>query len=164
MNQNPFQVRPRFKAESPFTVSELEEKVQVALQESKNVKGHFISGHIVLHLPAEQQNYWSPQLNITLENKEKGTTVRGYYAPRPQVWTMFVLFYAIIGFAVLFISLYGFSLYSLGKPATILWLVPVFLLIFLTLYFVAYSGQKMSRPQMINLQDFTENVVGVKVY
>ncbi len=75
---------------------------------------------------------------------------------------MFVFFYAVIGFAILVISIVGFSNLSLGNPGPILWFLPLLIIVFLSLYFVAHQGQKLGHDQMLLLHDFVEDSTGLK--
>jgi len=155
-----FHVRPRFRLELPYAVEELEQRLKAALADADcPVKGRIIRGHATLYLPADVQHYWSPQLGLSFEENGDGTLLRGLYGPRPQVWTMFVLFYSIIGFAALVIAVFGMSYWSLGKSVMILWWVPVLAGIFLTLYLVAYYGQRLGRDQMKVLERFLRGVI-----
>ena len=77
---------------------------------------------------------------------------------------MFVFFYSLIGVAVLFILIFGLSHLSLGKPAHILWYVPVLLGVFFTLYFVAFFGRKLGHDQMQQLHNFLESCTGLKFH
>ncbi len=151
-----YKVRPRFKMEVHYAVDELRKKLQEGLQqEDAACIGIVNPGYVTLYIPHNDQHYWSPQLNLTFEETEKGCVLRGLYSPRPAVWTMFVFFYAIIALAILFIGVMGLSYQMLDKPATILWLVPVLILIFLSLYLVAFFGQRLGEKQMIILHEFT---------
>ncbi|HCM75667.1 MAG TPA: hypothetical protein DIS90_04760 [Cytophagales bacterium] len=153
--QSGYRVRPRFKIESEFSVETLKKKIEEGLgQEQAPCTGSVNPGYITLYIPQKDQHYWSPQLNLTFEETEKGSLIRGLYGPRPVVWTMFVFFYSIIGLAILFIGVLGLSYWMLGKSTSILWLEPILILIFLSLYLVAYSGQKLGEKQMIILHDF----------
>lgn len=158
------QVRPRFKVETPFSVETLTEKIRSRLdEENAPCKGRFVHGHVTLYLPPQEQHYWSPQLDLTLEESEKGSTVRGMYGPRPIVWTMFVFFYSVIGFAALVITVLGLSYLSLGRSVAILWLVPVLVIAFFTLYLVANFGKKMGRGQMGTLHEFVKDSTGLPI-
>ncbi|MEL6925713.1 MAG: hypothetical protein AAFO94_16835, partial [Bacteroidota bacterium] len=95
-------------------------------------------------------------LSIAIEPEETGSLLRGLYGPKPAVWTMFVFFYALVGFAVVVVSVIGFANLSIDKSGAILWLVPVLLLIFLSLYLVAYFGQRLGHDQMLTIHHFLE--------
>ncbi len=159
-----YRVRPRFQIETIYSVTELADKINAGLQrEDAPCKGRVQSTYASLYLPQEEQHYWSPRLTLTLEETPTGSLLRGLYGPRPAVWTMFVFFYAIIGFAIMVISIIGLSHWSLGQNATILWLVPVLVLVFLSLYLVAYFGQKLGHDQMVTLHRFMEESTGLEI-
>lgn len=56
-----------------------------------------------------------------------------------------------------------FSNLNLDKPAGVLWLSPVFAVLFLTIYLVSNFGKKLGRDQLIILHNFFENSLGIKV-
>lgn len=153
-----YRVRPRFQIETNYTIEELAQKIHLGLKQADSTcEGRVIPpNHATLYLPYEEQHYWSPQLSLTFNEGESGSTLRGLYGPRPAVWTMFVFFYCIVGFAILIISLVGLSYLNLNLPAPILWWLPVLVLVFCSLYLVAYFGQKKGRDQMIILHQFLE--------
>ncbi len=156
------EVRPRFRVISPLSIEELMKKLKSRLsQGDAPCIGEVIHGHATLKIPKKDQHYWSPQLGLTFEKTEEGTLIRGLYGPRPEVWTMFVLFYSVIGFAVMVISVFGFSSWSLGKSVEFLWSVPVLILIFLSLYLVANQGKKLGKEQIHILHHFFESTIGL---
>ncbi|MDH5475339.1 MAG: hypothetical protein OEX22_06585 [Cyclobacteriaceae bacterium] len=157
-------IRLRFKLESEEKPSVIISKINNALKTGKapctgRINHHFIT----LHIPESQQHYWSPQLTLTFEEQDEVTTVRGLYAPRPTVWTMFVFFYSIIGMAILVLGTLGLSYSMLDKPSGILWWVPALVLVFLSIYLVAFFGQKVGHKQIDTLHDFFEEATGLTV-
>lgn len=147
-----------------LSAGELKTRIQAALDaEGATCKGKVYDQFASLSLPAEQLHYWSPRLRMTIEETKEGTEVRGLYGPRPTVWTMFVFFYSVIGFAAIIVAMLGMSYLTLDKPAGILWLVPVFITMFLSLYLVAYFGKKTGYPQMVVLHQFIENATGLSL-
>ena len=160
----PYRVRPRFEVESEMTVEEIADKIKAALKEDNaRCKGNIYPGYARVFLPAEEQHYWSPMLTLTLEESENGSVLRGLFGPRPTVWAMFVFFYAVIGFALMVILIIGLSHWTLGMSTAILWWVPVLLAAFLSLYLVAYSGQKLGKEQMHILHQFIEKSTGLEI-
>lgn len=156
-----YRVRPRFKVETAYSVEEIVNQIKSSLKkEDSPIRGQVHVSNTTLFLPQEEQHYWSPQLSLSFEETEAGCVVRGLYGPRPVVWTMFVFFYSIIGVAILFISVVGYSYLSLGKSGSILWFVPVLLIVFLSLYLVAHFGQKLGHHQMVTLHKFMEECIG----
>ncbi|HFC00501.1 MAG TPA: hypothetical protein ENJ53_06820 [Phaeodactylibacter sp.] len=162
-----YRVRPRFKIKTTYTKEEIVEKMDTALnKEDAPCKGWVnIAGYGKLYMPQEEQHYWSPELSFSFSemDEEKGCTLSGLYGPRPAVWTMFVFFYFAIGFAAVAISIIGLSNLSLNKSGSVLWLVPILILTFLTLYLVAYMGQRLGHQQMVTLHQFLEKSTGLVI-
>lgn len=158
------EIRPRFKVETTQSIQDLVAKIDAKLKdENSPCKGHVYAGYAKLYIPIELQHYWSPQLTVTFETVDKKSILRGMYGPRPTVWTMFIFFYALIAFLLVIVLVIGLSYWSLGKSITILWFVPVLLGVFFSLYFVAYSGQKLGRDEMVTLHHFLEDSTGLKI-
>ena len=148
-------IRPRIHLETHYSPHQLRDIFlrNLKLHETK-IKGTVMTNFINIAPVETDQHYWSPQL--TIDEKEGGSLIRGLYGPKPSVWTMFVFFYSIIGFATLIVTMIGLSYFSLGKGTTIFWVVLLLILVFLTLYLVAYFGQKFGQKQMIYLHHFVE--------
>lgn len=160
-----YRVRPRFQIVIPFSKEKIIEKISEGLnkQDAKCKGWIHESGFGKLFLPIEHQHYWSPELNLSIENKDQGSLLSGLYGPKPAIWTMFVFFYFVIGFSIVVISVIGLSNIYLNKSGIILWLVPILILVFLSLYLVAYLGQKVGYDQMIILHQFLEASLGIEI-
>jgi cellulose synthase/poly-beta-1,6-N-acetylglucosamine synthase-like glycosyltransferase len=111
----------------------------------------------------KDQHFWSPQLTVTVEDVEGETEIRGLYGPKPSVWTMFIFFYCVVGFLAIISTMVGLSNLSLEKHAGVLWLTPIFMLLFLTIYLVSNFGKKLGKDQLIILHNFFEKALNIKV-
>ncbi len=157
-------IRPRIYYQTTSSSRDLSTLFSTKLSEKKNVlDGQIVEGFATIYPNKSDQHYWSPQLTLTIEENEDGSLIRGLYGPKPTVWTMFIFFYAFIGFATLMVTLVGFSLLSLGKGVGILWFVPFLLLLFASLFITAYLGQKFGHKQMVHLHHFLEECLGVEL-
>lgn len=156
-------IRPRFAVEIRHSIEEVVDKITSGLKNQNLVRGKIDHHHILLFINDTDRHYWSPELSITFDEMEDGNVIRGVFGPRPAVWTMFVFFYSAIGFASLVVLMVAMSYYSLGKSLEILWLLPVLIIIFLSLYLVAYSGKKMGSDQLHILHEFVEATTGIKI-
>lgn len=156
-------VRPRFTAEVPLPPESLAAHINEQLMSMEApCKGTIYAQYGTIYLPEKEQHYWSPQLTLHLEATEGGTSVRGLYGPRASVWTFFIFLYAVLSLATIMVSVIGLSYYMLGKPAQILWLLPLFIGAFLALYLGAQSGQRIGRPQLQTLHHFIEECLAVE--
>jgi hypothetical protein len=152
-------LRPRVNTHISADPEEIERRICAQLEtEDSPVEGHFSHGFGRLQLRDDQQ-YWSPELTLRIEAEAGGSRISGLMGPKSEVWTLFIFCYAVLGLGTLILLLIGLSNWSLGQPAGILWGVPVGILLFSTLYFVAYTGQKWSHEQMRQLLHFCEEAV-----
>ncbi len=157
-------IRPRIRFETELTPEKLHRiiKERLAATEVK-CEGQVLPGFATIYPKQEDQHYWSPQLTIHFEKTEMGSLVRGLYGPKPSVWTMFMFFYSFIGFVTMIAAMVSLSYWSLGQESIIFWSVPILILIFLSLFLVAYLGQKFGHQQIISIHRFLEECVGEKV-
>ncbi len=156
------QIRPRFRLTTTEKAAAIADKLRTGLRsENATCMGEAHSSYALLRIPNKDVHYWSPQLHVTFEETEEGTIVRGLYGPKPTVWTMFVFFYAIVGFAVLILSIVGYSHYKINGSIGLLWLIPVLVLLFFTLYAVAYLGKKKGYAHSEVLHRFFTRATGL---
>jgi hypothetical protein len=161
-------IRPRFKAKyrmKPEEVGELVRKHMAELDCGCSAK--VLPGFIVLNVRKQEEHFWSPQLSLSFEvdeENEEFTIIRGLYGPNPTVWALFTYGYAALGILATFLGMYGFSQYTLGQNAAILWSLPVFAVLALVLYLVAQFGQKLGAEQMFTLHHFFEDSVGHRIH
>ena len=162
-----FRIRPRFSQDIPLAQEEIVELLQNHLKDPEvPCVGKIVHNYIVLKILPEEQHYWSPQLSLSLDELEdsSGTRVNGLYGPNPTVWAMFFYGYVILGLLATFAGIFGFALWSLGKGAEILWMIPAFGVIALVMYFIAQTGQKIGAEQMFTLHHFYEETIGKRVH
>jgi len=161
---HPIQIRPRFKVRTSKSQAEIEALINDFLKTEECIcKGKINHGFGTITIPKADQHYWSPQLVISIEETPDGTEMRGLYGPKPSIWTMFVFFYATIGFSIIIIAIIGFTNITLDKSAQILWLAPILILVFLSLYFTSHFGQKKGHDQLITLHNFIEKSTGFTI-
>jgi hypothetical protein len=150
-------MRPTFERHFACPPKQITQRLRATLtRESVPYRGDFYANHIVVSVPTDDEHFWSPQLSLDLQATESGTVVRGIYAPRPSVWTMFMAMYAFAGFGGVIGMVFGSSQWSLGMEATALWAVPGALVMATLTYGLALVGQWLSRDQIRDLRTFTE--------
>jgi len=151
-----FEVRPHFELIANVDIATVEKQLRSGLATSP-LRGRAEHGYVVIKPSADTMQYWSPHLSMSLESVDEvshATRLRGHYGPAPAVWTMFVFFYAIIALLAVIVAVIGFANMSIDESPYILWLLPVLLALFSTLYTVSYIGQKKSKHQMKEIHTF----------
>lgn len=157
-----FQIRPRFTLTSKASIESICARYKtILLTKQAPFQGKVRHGYISIVPSIEHQHYWSPHLSVTVEEDEDDPTItllKGLYGPSPAVWTMFVFFYAIIAVATVIIAVIGFASMSIGESYSILWALPVLIILFLSLYLTSYFGQLKGHSQIEIIDEFFMNV------
>lgn len=149
------EIRPRFKRSTQLQEAEILTCIQTTL-EAKQPRVEFRSAHgwIYLSIPEEDQHIWSPRLSVEIDPGKEHNVLHATFGPNPNVWTLFVFIYSFLGFAAMVIFIIGGSRMSLGLSGSILWLIPVLLILVAMVYFSARTGQNLAKDQMWLLYEF----------
>lgn len=159
-----FRIRPRFKHRvEHIDKDDLEKRICNALKDHKQFSYNHLTDHIYIKINLASRHIWSPQLHLSFEQEDTHVIVRGLYGPNPTVWAFFFFGYVVIGIAGLFLGMWGFSLYTLGQDASILWAIPVSGVIGLLLYLFSQTGQKLGAQQMFDIHHFYEGLTHDKI-
>lgn len=153
-------VRPRIREELPLEP----DKVRKLLIANEIHHQHDLlfskkHNHCTIEIHPTHQHYWSPYATFNLEKTETGTIVRGIVGPRPNLWATFMVLYVIgiAGFTIL--AVIGSGMLSLGKSGILLYLSPIFLLIFFVTYVAAQIGKNKAANQTRQIKDFIKEAL-----
>ncbi|MBX2817030.1 MAG: hypothetical protein KTR24_13575 [Saprospiraceae bacterium] len=156
-------LRPRFRVEVNARSQELIEAFSQAL-DSKHpgLEGLIKGQHIILDIAHDRRHYWSPQLNMRVENhpqEEQKSIVAGLIGPRPNVWTLFMFIYFSIGTLGFIIGSIGVSRALLGTYSPLLWAFPIAILFMLSAFLTSKKGERMAKDQTEELKEFVRGVI-----
>ncbi|MCB0638017.1 MAG: hypothetical protein KDC54_15415, partial [Lewinella sp.] len=142
-------IRPRFKEHCELPAEEVLERLRQLLDRPESgIVGRVSFHHAVLKVTHEDRHYWSPQLNISVDEEPDGSLIYGLFGPRGSVWLMFIFFYSVLGVIALFIGITGGAQAALGQPAPVLWVIPICAVLAIALFFIAKTGERLGREQM----------------
>jgi len=159
-----FRIRPRFRQQVDFSFSDVQDRVKNALNNSKEpYMAIYLPNQVTLKIKSEERHFWSPQLNITMEENENGTLIRGLYGPNPSIWAMFFFVYSALGIIILFAGMVVLTQLSLGLETPLWWVIPFCIALIIIIYIIAQTGQKIGAQQMFDLHHFYEETLGEKV-
>lgn len=154
-------LKPRFSFQHNEPREAILRKFEAAFsKKSTDFRGKVVGDHIVIDVSKINEHFWSPQLQLELEESEKGLVIKGLYGPKPQLWTlfMFIHFGVALAFAVFATMLYvDWSLeqnYTLSLSLTIA--MPVLWVLF---YFFGRWGKRKGHGQMVDLDGFMRKVL-----
>lgn len=160
---NSILLKPRFSFEHNESKEAVLKKFKEAFTTNKNeLRGKVVGDHIVIDVAKAEEHFWSPQLQLEVEEAENGktSTVKGLFGPKPTLWTlfMFIHFGVALAFAVFATMLYtDWSLkqdYTLSLILTIL--MPV---LWVSFYLFGRWGKKKGHVQMVDLDGFMREVL-----
>jgi hypothetical protein len=114
--------------------------------------------YLVITIPQERRHYWSPQLQIELEDNGNGTVhVSGLITPMPAVWTLFAGIYTTILVMGFFGLMFGLAQLQLDiTPAWGMWSLPLSAGLIGLVYAAAMIGQSIGREQTRELTAFLD--------
>jgi hypothetical protein len=95
-----------------------------------------------------ERTFWSPYLNLEVEDEPDGSAIRGRFSPHPNVWTMFMAVYILLALAALAGLSYGIVQLTLGQPPWGFIFVPVAVALFGFVYGATLIGQGLGAEQM----------------
>jgi hypothetical protein len=160
-----FRIRPRFSQTVNLKPETVQERIAAKIESGNHgctVKR--FPGYLTLRIPDAEQHFWSPQLTLSLDPTDQGTTqINGIYGPSTNVWSMFLYGYLLIGTLGLFTAILGIVQAVVGIFA---WgLIPFFILLTLAiaLYLFAQFGQKLGARQTYTLHLAYEAAIGETV-
>lgn len=156
---NKILLKPRFKLtleqEPENVISKFKENLE---HQNCEYCSTISQDHIFIDVPKAQQKIWSPQLELVVENSEKGSSIRGLFAPKPGIWTFFIFlhFVVAVGFFIFFALAYA---NSVAGNETKTWYIMMGLMVFLWffLYLLGQIGKNKAKNQIRELKHFLRN-------
>ena len=158
---NEIVLRPRFK----FDVDTNNEKILKGFEDSKTIQSDFIvtrvDDHVFIKFPKEKQHFWSPQLQLEINEKEKDSaTIHGLFGPNPTVWTMFMFFHFIVAGLFIGLGIWTYTNATLGSSYAIqLFLTLMMVAFWFVLYFAGRMGKAKGKPEMYELHGFMKETL-----
>lgn len=119
------------------------------------LEGSFDPRHCVLRIPAERRALWSPELDLTFEERgdgSPGVRVRCLFGPRPEVFTGFAFAYAALTAAGLGGAFWGLAQLTLGQPPWGLLATAGAVLAIGGVYASSFVGRGLAATQMYQLR------------
>lgn len=158
-------LRPSFKQVLDYGSEEARARIvdQVHQNESQCEVKSF-PGFVCLRIPLEQRHFWSPRLNISLEEDDEGKTlVTGTFGPNANMWSSYLYGYLIIGSVGLFSGILGACQYSLKMPAWGMWIFTAMLVIGFVMFLAALVGQRLAAPESEVLEKIYVKAIGQEI-
>jgi len=155
-------IRPRFEQIVPGDPVRVREQLAEGLaREGEGFEIKNFPEFLCLRIPEEDRHFWTPRLNLAIEDGGDGTTrIQGIYGPNANVWGIFIYGYLTAGSVALFGGMFALAQWMIGQTPWGTWFAGAGLLGLLALYFVAQFGQKIGAQQTFHLHQVYEAAIG----
>jgi uncharacterized integral membrane protein len=152
-------MRPQFELQLPVTREVWLDALRSALQnEAESLRGQVFRKHAVVEMRDEERTFWSPYLNLEVEDEPDGSAIRGRFSPHPSVWTMFIAVYILLAIVALGGLSYGMVQYTLGQSPWSLLIAPAAVALFGFVYGATLIGQGLGAEQMYTMRSLIDRV------
>lgn len=151
---------PAFTLDLPLGKDEAMQRIRQAIAELDSIENARAVGDCAeFAVRPEERRFWSPHLSVQLSDIESGTQLYARFAPRPEVWTFFMLVYFITAFFMFVGGVYGYVQWFMGAAPWGLLLIPGGAAVIATLHLASLVGQGLSKDQMEKLRDQLDRTV-----
>ena len=150
-------MRPRFELQLPVDRERWLGSFQRALESDPGpLRGQVFRKHAVVQMRDGERTFWSPYLNLEVEDEPDGSAIRGRFSPHPNVWTMFMGVYILLGIIALGGLSYGFVQLTLGESPWAFFTVPAAAAMFGFVYGATLIGQGLGAQQMYVMRSLVD--------
>lgn len=155
--------RPRFRIKTKMTRTQFVEKLKKHMETRNQVIFGYANNEVAeLQLYKDAEKYWSPQLQIRIEENEFNPDeleIRGVFGPSSSVWTFFMFLYGLGTGIILTVGIYGWVELALGVGNFWVWSNLLGLFLICTAYIASRIGQKLAQSHLKVLRTFIETVL-----
>lgn len=158
---NEIVLRPRFKIELNHANAFILKTFEDAKSTSETYKIVRVDDHVFIRLPTHEQQFWSPQLHLEInEVDDKTSRLHGLFGPNPTVWTMFMFLHFLVAGLFIAFGIWTYTSWTLKHPyAFPLGLMLLMMAAWFVLYFAGRFGRAKGKEEMQGLYDFMQTTL-----
>ena len=150
-------MRPRFAFQLPVERETWLGALRKLLDEEPEVcKGQVFRKHAVIEVRDDARSFWSPYLNLEVEDEPGGSAIRGRFSPHPHVWTLFMAIYILLTILALGGLVYGIVQLTLGESPWGVFIMPGAAALFGFVYGATLIGQGLGAEQMYVMRSIVD--------
>ena len=159
-------MRPTFRIDVPCSREAIHAVLERRLaSRSGEVEGTLKSRHCVLEVVARERRFWTPSLDLMLEESagdpsgrtHHRTRVWGSFSPRAEIWTGFVFAIGSLAVVSCFATMFGLAQLAMQRVPIALVVPVIAVVIAAMLYGAALVGQGLSIGEMYTLRAFLDD-------
>jgi len=153
-------LRPKFEVTAAMSAKAAAESMQRALDApDTGVEGFARDASAQVNVPADEAHFWSPQLDIKLDEVDGKARIRGRIGPHPQVWMLFIGLHLAIALSGIGGAIFGFSQWLIDAPPVGLWAIPAALVLHAFAAGAAFVGQGLGAEHVFRLRAFVDDAL-----
>lgn len=121
-----------------------------------DLRGQVFRKHAVVQMSDAERTFWSPYLNLEVDEEPDGSAIIGRFSPHPNVWTLFMGVYILLAIVALAGLSYGIVQYTLGQTPWSFLIVPAAIALFGFVYGATLIGQGLGAEQMYLMRSLVD--------
>ena len=133
--------------------------IQEDLAEKSEIEGSILGNNATIKITKQDKSFWSPEFDINVVKRGKGSLIKAVVGPNPKVWAAFIFFYSLAITLFFLGMLMGIYQWLFDMETSVSWYIPVSLLtVFLVIVF-SKIGQYKGKKQMLLLWNILERSI-----
>lgn len=162
-NLNEVVLRPRFKIELNRSHTSVLEAFEAKRLDQKQFIVSRVDDHVFIKLPKAQQQFWSPQLHLEINDLENNKSqLYGLFGPNPTVWTLFMFLHFLVAGLFIAFCIWAYSNYALKVDYQLqVWGLIGMVILWFILYFSGRLSKTSNQKEMTALYTFMSSVLDV---
>ena len=160
-NLNEVVLRPRFKIELNKSHTSVLEAFEAKRLDQKQFIVSRVDDHVFIKLPKAQQQFWSPQLHLEINDLENNKSqLYGLFGPNPTVWTLFMFLHFLVAGLFIAFCIWAYSNYALKVDYQLqVWGIVGMIILWFLLYFSGRLSKTSNQKEMTALYTFMSSVL-----
>jgi len=160
-NLNEVVLRPRFKIELNKSHTSVLEAFEAKRLDQKQFIVSRVDDHVFIKLPKAQQQFWSPQLHLEINDLENNKSqLYGLFGPNPTVWTLFMFLHFLVAGLFIAFCIWAYSNYALKVDYQLqVWGLIGMVILWFILYFSGRLSKTSNQKEMTVLYTFMSSVL-----
>lgn len=160
-NLNEVVLRPRFKIELNRSHTSVLEAFEAKRLYQKQFIVSRVDDHVFIKLPKAQQQFWSPQLHLEINDLENNKSqLYGLFGPNPTVWTLFMFLHFLVAGLFIAFCIWAYSNYALKVDYQLqVWGLIGMVILWFILYFSGRLSKTSNQKEMTALYTFMSSVL-----
>lgn len=167
-NKNtPIDLRPKCK----IVDIEMDKETVIKALQTNLINGRNIAvgsfdtedNHFELKIPPSQRHFWSPKMQIWIDEEDNNTSLSCIIGPNFKIWNIFIALYIIVVLFIIVGMVLGFIQRSNHETPYFFWAAPLGLLFILLINLAARIGQYWGKAQVSQLKSFVSMTIDKKI-